>query len=156
MLWRGPENNVISTCEELGIGFVPWSPLGVQFLTAWIDENTKFAKGDFRSLESRFSPENLSQNMKLIELVKVWAIRKSATPAQIALSWLMAQKDFIVPIPGTTNKDHMLQNIGAVNIHFTNNELNELNNSINKMKIHGKRLPDFVQAFSDVEAPIKI
>lgn len=155
MLWRGPENNVISTCEELGIGFVPWSPLGVQFLTGWIDENTKFAKGDFRSLESRFSPENISQNIKLIELVKEWAIKKSAAPAQIALAWLMAQKDFIVPIPGTTNKDHILQNIGAINVHFTTKELNELNNSINEIKIMGKRLPDFVQAFSDVEAPVK-
>lgn len=155
MLYRGPEDKVISTCEELGIGFVPWSPLGVQFLTGWIDTNTKFAEGDFRGLESRFSPENIKQNMPLVQLVEQWAERKSATPAQIALAWLMAQKDFIVPIPGTTNKDHMLQNIGAVNIHFTASEIKELNDSINKIKIHGQRLPDFVQVYSDVEAPIK-
>lgn len=156
MLWRGPENKVISTCEELGIGFVPWSPLGVQFLTGWIDANTKFAQGDFRSLESRFETENIIKNMPLVDLVKQWAKEKSATPAQIALAWLMAQKDFIVPIPGTTNKDHMLQNIGAVNVHFTNSELKELNESIAKIIIHGNRLPDFVQVYSDVEAPRKI
>lgn len=155
MLYRGPEDKVISTCEELGIGFVPWSPLGVQFLTGWIDTNTKFAEGDFRGLESRFSPENIKQNMPLVQLVEQWAERKSATPAQIALAWLMAQKDFIVPIPGTTNKDHMLQNIGAVNIQFSASEINELNKSINKIKIQGQRLPDFVQVYSDVEAPIK-
>jgi aryl-alcohol dehydrogenase-like predicted oxidoreductase len=156
MLWRGPENKVISTCEELGIGFVPWSPLGVQFLTGWIDTNTKFAQGDFRSLESRFETENIIKNMPLVDLVKQWAKEKSATPAQIALAWLIAQKDFIVPIPGTTNKDHMLQNIGAVNVHFTNSELKELNESIAKIIIHGNRLPDFVQVYSDVEAPRKI
>ena len=156
MLWRGPENKVISTCEELGIGFVPWSPLGVQFLTGWIDTNTKFAQGDFRSLESRFETENIIKNMPLVDLIKQWAKEKSATPAQIALAWLMAQKDFIVPIPGTTNKDHMLQNIGAVNVHFTNSELKELNESIAKIIIHGNRLPDFVQVYSDVEAPRKI
>lgn len=155
MLWRGPENKVISTCEELGIGFVPWSPLGVQFLTGWIDANTKFAQGDFRSLESRFETENIIKNMPLVDLVKQWAKEKSATPAQIALAWLIAQKDFIVPIPGTTNKDHMLQNIGAVNVHFTNSELKELNESIAKIIIHGNRLPDFVQVYSDVEAPLK-
>ena len=155
MLWRGPENKVISACEELGIGFVPWSPLGVQFLTGWIDANTKFAQGDFRSLESRFETENIIKNMPLVDLVKQWAKEKSATPAQIALAWLMAQKDFIVPIPGTTNKDHMLQNIGAVNVHFTNSELKELNESIAKIIIHGNRLPDFVQVYSDVEAPLK-
>lgn len=155
MLWRGPENKVISACEELGIGFVPWSPLGVQFLTGWIDANTKFAQGDFRSLESRFETENIIKNMPLVDIVKQWAKEKSATPAQIALAWLMAQKDFIVPIPGTTNKDHMLQNIGAVNVYFTNSELKELNESIAKIIIHGNRLPDFVQVYSDVEAPLK-
>jgi aryl-alcohol dehydrogenase-like predicted oxidoreductase len=155
MLWRGPENKVISTCEELGIGFVPWSPLGVQFLTGWIDANTKFAQGDFRSLESRFETENIIKNTPLVDLVKQWAKEKSATPAQIALAWLIAQKDFIVPIPGTTNKDHMLQNIGAVNVHFTNSELKELNESIAKIIIQGNRLPDFVQVYSDVEAPLK-
>lgn len=155
MLWRGPANEIIPTCEELGIGFVPWSPLGVQFLTGWIDENTRFVSGDFRSTESRFSPENLAHNLILVELLKKWALQKSATPAQIALGWLMAQKPWIVPIPGTTHKGHMLQNIGAVNVHFSASELSELNDSIAKIEILGKRLPDMVQVFSDVEAPIK-
>lgn len=155
MLWRGPEKEVIPTCEQLGIGFVPWSPLGVQFLTGWIDANTVFAPGDFRSTETRFSPDNLSSNLALVELVKEWAIRKSAAPAQIALAWLMAQKPWIVPIPGTTNKTHMLQNIGASTISFTSAELGELNASVASIKIVGKRLPDRVQVFSDVEAPLK-
>jgi len=155
MLWRGPENEVLPTCEELGIGFVPWSPLGVQFLTGWIDANTRFASGDFRGTESRFSPENLPHNLKLVELVKKWAEHKHATPAQIAMAWLMAQKPWIVPIPGTTNMAHMLQNIGAVSVHFTPSELAELNESVAAIQIRGQRLPDVVQAFSDVEAPSK-
>jgi aryl-alcohol dehydrogenase-like predicted oxidoreductase len=156
MLYRGVENNnVLTTCEELGIGFVPWSPLGVQFLSAWIDENTKFAQGDFRSLETRFTSENIALNMPLVDLVKQWAVKKSATPAQIALAWLLAQKDFIVPIPGTTNKEHMLQNIGAINVQFSADELIQLNKSINDIKINGNRLPDYVQVYSDVEAPLK-
>jgi len=155
MLWRGPEKEVIPTCEELGIGFVPWSPLGVQFLTGWIDVNTRFAPGDFRGTESRFSPENLPHNVALVELVKKWAKRKSVTPAQIALAWLMAQKPWIVPIPGTTHKEHMLQNIGAVAVRFTSAELAELNESVAAINIRGQRLPDAVQIFSDVEAPPK-
>ena len=102
MFWRGPEREVIPLCEELGIGFVPWSPLGVAFLTGAIDEVTRFAEGDIRDIESRFSPENLPHNMQLVELVKGWAERKQAAPGQIALAWLMAQKPWIVPIPGTT------------------------------------------------------
>lgn len=109
MLWRGPEKQVLPVCEELGIGFVPWSPLGVQFLTGWIDENTRFAAGDFRATETRFSPDNLPHNLQLVALLKSWAIRKNAAPGQIALAWLLARKPWIVPIPGTTNKDHMLQ-----------------------------------------------
>lgn len=155
MLWRGPEKEVIPTCKELGIGFVPWSPLGVQFLTGWIDVNTRFAPGDFRGTESRFSPENLPHNVALVELVKKWAKRKSVTPAQIALAWLMAQKPWIVPIPGTTHKEHMLQNIGAVAVRFTSAELAELNGSVAAINIRGQRLPDAVQIFSDVEAPPK-
>ncbi|CAM3189983.1 aldo/keto reductase [Vibrio diazotrophicus] len=155
MLWRGPEKSVLPTCEELGIGFVPWSPLGVQFLTGWIDERTRFAQGDFRSTESRFFPENLAHNMKLVELITQWAVRKNAAPAQIALAWLMAQKPWIVPIPGTTSKDHMLQNTQAVNVTFTAQELSELNDSLSKIEIKGNRLPDAVQVYSDVEAPLK-
>ena len=151
MLWRGPENEVIPTCEELGIGFVPWSPLGVQFLTGAIDANTRFAPGDIRGVESRFSPENLPHNLALVELVKRWAERKQATPAQIALAWLMAQKPWIVPIPGTTQMAHMLQNIGAAAVRFTPSELSELNSSVSAIQILGQRL----EVFSGVEAPPK-
>ena len=119
MLWRGPEKEVIPLCEELGIGFVPWSPLGVQFLTGAIDANTRFALGDIRGVESRFSPENLPQNLTLVDLVRRCAERKNATPAQIALAWLMAQKPWIVPIPGTTQMPHMLENIGASAVQWT-------------------------------------
>jgi aryl-alcohol dehydrogenase-like predicted oxidoreductase len=153
MLWRGPESEVIPLCEELGIGFVPWSPLGVAFLAGAIDENTRFADGDIRKVETRFSPENLPHNLQLVELVKSWAERKQAAPGQIALAWLMAQKPWIVPIPGTTQMAHMLQNIGASAIRFTPAELAELNASVRSIDIHGQRLPDAVRVFSGVEAP---
>ncbi len=155
MLWRGPEKEVIPTCEDLGIGFVPWSPLGVQFLTGWIDANTRFAAGDIRGVESRFSPENLPHNLALVALIKRWAERKSATPAQIALAWLMAQKPWIVPIPGTTQMAHMLENAGADAVRFTPSEINELNASVAAIEIRGARLPDQVLVFSAVEAPPK-
>ncbi len=155
MLWRGPEQEVIPTCEELGIGFVPWSPLGVQLLTGWIDANTRFAPGDIRSIESRFSPENLPHNLSLVELVKSWAKRKQATPAQIALAWLMAQKPWIVPIPGTTLMAHMLDNSGAAGVRFTASEISELNSAVKAIEVKGQRLPDGVLAFSGVEAPMK-
>ena len=108
MLWRGPEESVIPLCQELGIGFVPWSPLGVGFLTGAIDAETRFADGDIRKVETRFSPENIPHNLALVQLLKAWGERKRATPAQIALAWLMAQKPWIVPIPGTTQMAHML------------------------------------------------
>jgi aryl-alcohol dehydrogenase-like predicted oxidoreductase len=155
MLWRGPEKEVIPTCEELGIGFVPWSPLGVQFLTGAIDANTRFALGDIRGVESRFSPENLPHNLTLVDLVRRWAERKNATPAQIALAWLMAQKPWIVPIPGTTQMPHMLENIGATAVRWTPPELAELNAAVSAIKIQGARLPDQVLVFSGVEAPPK-
>ena len=126
MLWRGPEKSVLPVCEQLGIGFVPWSPLGVQFLTGWIDEQTWFAEGDFRSLESRCSPENVRHNMALVKVLLEWAERKNATPAQIALSWLLHQKPWIVPIPGTTTQQHMLHNSSAATIELSRGELNEL------------------------------
>ena len=155
MLWRGPEKDVIPTCEELGIGFVPWSPLGVQFLTGSIDANTRFAPGDIRSVESRFASENLPHNLALVELVKRWAERKNAAPAQIALAWLMAHKPWIVPIPGTTQMAHLLQNIGADAVRFTPSELAELNGAVSAIQIRGARLPDQVLVFSGVEAPSK-
>jgi aryl-alcohol dehydrogenase-like predicted oxidoreductase len=155
MIWRGPEQEVIPTCEELGIGFVPWSPLGVQFLTGWIDANTRFAPGDIRAVESRFSPENLRHNLQLVELLKTWAKRKKATPGQIALAWLMAQKPWIVPIPGTTQMAHMVENSGAAAVRFTPSEISELNTAVRAIEVEGQRLPDAVLVFSGVEAPLK-
>jgi aryl-alcohol dehydrogenase-like predicted oxidoreductase len=155
MLWRGPEREVLPLCEELGIGFVPWSPLGVQFLTGWIDANTRFAPGDIRAVESRFSPENLTHNLQLVALVKRWAELKRATPAQIALAWLLAQKPWIVPIPGTTQMAHMVENSGADDVRFTSTELAELNAAVRAIEVRGARLPEQVQVFSGVEAPPK-
>ena len=155
MLWRGPEKDVIPACEELGIGFVPWSPLGVQFLTGWIDADTRFAPGDIRGVEPRFSPENLKHNLALVELVKHWAEQKNAAPAQITLAWLMAQKPWIVPIPGTTQMAHMIQNTGADAVRFSPSELSELNAAVSAIEIRGARLPEQVLVFSGVEAPPK-
>jgi aryl-alcohol dehydrogenase-like predicted oxidoreductase len=155
MLWRGPEEGIIALCQELGIGFVPWSPLGVGFLAGAIDANTRFADGDIRKIESRFAPENLPHNLALVELLKRWAVRKQATPAQIALAWLMAQKPWIVPIPGTTQMAHMLENIGAAAVRFTAPEVAELNRSVSAIQVRGARLPDAVLVYSGVEAPPK-
>jgi aryl-alcohol dehydrogenase-like predicted oxidoreductase len=155
MLWRGPEAEIIPLCQELGIGFVPWSPLGVGFLSGAIDANTRFAQGDIRGIESRFAPENLPHNLALVEIVKRWAERKGAAPAQIALAWLMAQKPWIVPIPGTTQMAHMLENIGAADVLFTSAELAELNGAVSEVQIRGARLPEAVLVYSGVEAPPK-
>jgi len=155
LLWRGPEKEIIPLCEELGIGFVSWSPLGVGFLTGAIDADTHFAQGDIRGNETRFSPENLSHNLKIVDLLKNWSKQKQATPAQISLAWLLAQKPWIVPIPGTTQMAHMLENIGAEDVKFTTAELKEFNKQLDAIQIQGERLPAFVQAFSDVEAPLK-
>jgi aryl-alcohol dehydrogenase-like predicted oxidoreductase len=155
LLWRGPEEVVLPICQELGIGFVPWSPLGAGFLTGAIDANTRFAAGDFRGMTSRFSPENVPHNLALVALAKQWGERKHATPGQISLAWLMAQKPWIVPIPGTTQMAHMLDNIGADAVHFTATELAEFNQALAAIKVQGARLPEFVQAMSGVEAPLK-
>ena len=125
----------------------------MEFLTGAIDANTRFAHGDIRGVESRFSPENLPHNLALVELVKRWAERKQATPAQIALAWLMAQKPWIVPIPGTTQMAHMLENIGAAAVRSRRRELAELNAAGCAIEIRGRRLPDAVLVFSGVEAP---
>ncbi|MET0742474.1 MAG: aldo/keto reductase [Microvirga sp.] len=153
MLWRGPEDAVLPLCQELGIGFVPWSPLGVGFLTGAIDARTRFAPGDIRGIESRFSPDNLPHNLALVALLRDWAERKQATPAQIALAWLMAQRPWIVPIPGTTQMPHMRENVGAAALRFTAPELAELNRAVAAIQVRGARLPDAVQAYSGVEAP---
>ena len=155
LLWRGPEKFILSLCEELGIGFVPWSPLGVGFLTGAIDKNTRFAQGDIRGIEGRFSPENLPNNLALVDLVKKWGQQKQATPGQISLAWLLAQKPYIVPIPGTTQMAHMMENIGADNVSFSADELRQFNSELSGIEIKGARLPDAVQVYSDVEAPLK-
>ena len=153
-LWRGPEDEVLPTCEELGIGFVPWSPLGVGFLTGAIDEHTRFAEGDFRRLEPRFAPENLAHNVALVGVLRRWAERKGAAPGQVALAWLLAQKPWIVPIPGTTNPAHLRQNVGAAAVELTASELAELTADVSAVEIQGARLPDSVQVMSGVEAPL--
>ncbi len=153
LLWRGPEVWVLAACEELGIGFVPWSPLGVAFLNGAIDANTRFAPGDIRGIETRFSPENLPNNLALVGLLKRWAERKDSRPGQIALAWLLAQKPWIVPIPGTTQMAHMLENTGAAAVRFSPAELIEFTVAADAIKIVGARLPDAVLAYSEVEAP---
>lgn len=156
MLWRGPETWVLAACEELGVGFVCWSPLGVGFTTGAIDAATRFADGDIRKGESRFNPENLPNNLRLVRLLETWAQRKNATPGQISLAWLLAQKPWIVPIPGTTQMAHMVENSAAAAIRFTPAELAELTAAASAINITGARLPPAVQAYSEVEAPPKI
>ena len=155
LLWRGPEETIIPLCQELGIGFVPWSPLGVGFLTGAIDAQTRYAPGDIRGNEGRFSPENITNNLALVDLIKRWAAQKGTTPAQISLAWLMAQKPWIVPIPGTTQMAHMLENIGADDVKFTADEIRQFNTELATIEIKGARLPQAVQVFSDVEAATK-
>lgn len=155
MLWRGPEQEVLATCAELGIGFVPWSPLGVGFLTGAIDARTRFAEGDIRGIETRFTPPNIEHNLALVRLLRDWAERKQATPARIALAWLMAQQPWIVPIPGTTQMAHLLDNLGAGEVVFSAGELRELNAAVAAVAVQGERLPPAVQAYSGVEAPLR-
>lgn len=155
LLWRGPEQKILPLCEELGIGFVAWSPLGVGFTTGAIDANTRFAQGDIRGGESRFSPENLTKNLAVVEVLKKWGEKKNATSGQISLAWLLHQKPWIVPIPGTTQMAHMLENSAADNVKFSADEFQELSKELDAIKIVGERLPAAVQVFSDVEAPLK-
>jgi aryl-alcohol dehydrogenase-like predicted oxidoreductase len=155
LIWRGPEKAILPLCQELGIGFVPWSPLGVGFLTGAIDANTRFAPGDIRGIERRFSPENLPNNLALVDLLKKWGTQKKATPGQLSLAWLLAQKPWIVPIPGTTQMAHMLENSASTDVKFNANELQEFNKELNAIEIKGQRLPDAVQVYSDVEAAPK-
>jgi aryl-alcohol dehydrogenase-like predicted oxidoreductase len=144
LFWRGPEAELLPTLEELGIGFVPFSPLGAGFLTGKIDENTKFDPTDFRNNVPRFSPEARKVNMALVELVKRFAERKGATPAQVALAWLLAQKPWIVPIPGTTKLHRLEENLGAVNVDLNENDLKEIDEAASRLKLEGARLPEAV------------
>lgn len=155
MLWRGPEKGLLQLCEELGIGFVPFSPLGYGFLAGAIDMETTFAPGDFRSLTSRMEPENRRSNLALVDVARQWAERKGATPGQVALAWLMAQRPWIVPIPGTTQMPHMLENVGATQLQFSPTELADLNRSVAAITVKGARMPPLVQSWSAVEAPSK-
>jgi aryl-alcohol dehydrogenase-like predicted oxidoreductase len=140
--WRRPEAEIIPTLEELGIGFVPYSPLGKGFLTGAIKEDTTFASTDFRSTLPRFTPEALKANQALIDLLGSIAKRKNATPAQIALAWLLAQKPWIAPIPGTTKLNRLEENIGAVAVELTSNDLREIENSSSQIKVEGDRYPE--------------
>jgi aryl-alcohol dehydrogenase-like predicted oxidoreductase len=142
LFWRGPEVELLPILEELGIGFVPFSPLGAGFLTGKIDENTKFDPTDFRNLVPRFSPKARKANMALVDLVKAVAERKVATPAQVALGWLLAQEPWIVPIPGTTNLHRLEENLGAVNVELTGSDLKQIDEASSKLKLEGARLPE--------------
>jgi len=142
LFWRGPEAELLPALQELGIGFVPFSPLGAGFLTGKIDENTKFDPTDFRNMVPRFSPESRKANMALVDLVKAVGQRKGATPAQVALAWLLAQKPWIVPIPGTTKLHRLEENLGAVNVALTENDLKQIQDASSKLKLEGARLPD--------------
>lgn len=155
MLFRGPEAQVLPLCEELGIGFVPWSPLGMGFLAGTVNAASRFERQDFRASVPRFAPDALPANMALADLVKTWAARKNVTPAQLSLAWLSAQKPWIVPIPGTTNVAHLEENIAAALVTFSSAELNELNAAVAAIPIRGERLSPAVLSATGVEAPPK-
>jgi len=145
-LWfREPEKEVMPTLEELGIGFVPFSPLGKGFLTGKINEDTKFDKTDFRNIVPRFTPENRKANQAVVDLVRQLAERKKAMPAQIALAWLLAQKPWIVPIPGTTKLERLEENVGAVGVELTSHDLREIDSAASKITVQGARYPEELQ-----------
>jgi aryl-alcohol dehydrogenase-like predicted oxidoreductase len=146
--WRRPEEEILPTLEELGIGFVPYSPLGKGFLTGKIDEDAKFDKGDFRNILPRFTPENLKANQVVVDLVRKIAERKKATPAQIALAWILAQKPWIVPIPGTTKLSRLDENIGAAAIQLTPDDLREIDSAAAKFPVQGARYPEHIEQLS--------
>lgn len=148
-IWtRDPEPEVLPICEELGIGFVPWSPLGQGFLTGKIDASTKFDSTDFRAVFPRFTEEARNANLALVELLKQIAQRKNATPAQIALAWLLAQKPWIVPIPGTTKIHRLDENIGAASVEVAPDDLDEINTAASRIPIQGERLPESILRMS--------
>jgi aryl-alcohol dehydrogenase-like predicted oxidoreductase len=148
-IWtRDPEPEVLPTCEELGIGFVPWSPLGQGFLTGKIDASTKFDSTDFRTAFPRFTEEARKANQAVVDLLKQIAQRKNATPAQIALAWLLAQKLWIVPIPGTTKIHRLEENVGSVSVELTDEDLDEIDAAASKIPIRGERLPESILRMS--------
>ena len=143
--WREPEAEVIPVLEELGIGFVPFSPLGKGFLTGKISEDTQFDKTDFRNIVPRFTPENRKTNQVVVDLIGKFAHQKKTTPAQIALAWLLAQKPWIVPIPGTTKLPRLEENIGAVAVELTSEDLQQLEAATSKISVQGARYPEELQ-----------
>jgi aryl-alcohol dehydrogenase-like predicted oxidoreductase len=143
--WREPEEEILPTLEELGIGFVPFSPLGKGFLTGQMDENTKFDSSDFRNLVPRFTPEARKANQALVDLLGQIAAGKQATPAQIALAWLLAQKPWIVPIPGTTKRHRLEENIGAAGLELTPADLHNIDSAVSKITVQGARYPEHLQ-----------
>jgi len=145
MWWRRPEEELLPTLEELGIGLVPFSPLGKGFLTGKIDEKTTFDKSDFRNIVPRFTPEARKANQTLVDLLRNIAKRKKATPAQIALAWLLAQKPWIVPIPGTKKLSRLEENLGAVNVELTAGDLHEIEGAASKISIQGARYPEALE-----------
>src|SRR2546426_4119759 len=140
--WRKPEEEVLPTIEELGIGFVPFSPLGKGFLTGKIDESTTFDSSDFRNIVPRFTAEARNANQALVDLLRSIGERKNATPAQLALAWLLAQKPWIVPIPGTTKLNRLDENIGAVSVELTSDDLREIDSAASKIEVQGARYPE--------------
>jgi aryl-alcohol dehydrogenase-like predicted oxidoreductase len=140
--WREPEREILPTLEELGIGFVPFSPLGKGFLTGTIDDKTTFEPTDFRNVVPRFTEENRKANLAFVEWLKTFAARKSATPAQIALAWLLAQKAWVVPIPGTTKRHRLEENLGALDIHLSAEDLRDIDRAVSQIEVQGARYPE--------------
>lgn len=147
--WREPEEKILPVLEELGIGFVPFSPLGKGFLTGKISADTKFEPGDFRNVVPRFSSENRKANEALVDLIGEFAQQKKATPAQVALAWLLAQKPWIIPIPGTTKLHRLEENIGAANVHLTSDDLQQIGEIASKAQVQGERYPEAMQRMID-------
>jgi len=140
--WREPEREILPTLEELGIGFVPFSPLGKGFLTGTIDDKTTFEASDFRNVVPRFTEENRKANLAFVEWLKTFAARKRATPAQIALAWLLAQKPWIVPIPGTTKRHRLEENLGALDVHLTAEDIRDIDRAASQIEVQGARYPE--------------
>jgi len=143
--WRRPEEQTLPTLEELGIGFVPFSPLGKGFLTGTINETTTFDRSDFRNIVPRFTPEARKANQTIVDVVRRLAAKKQATPAQIALAWLLAQKPWIVPIPGTTKRNRLEENIGAAAVELTEDDLRDIESAASQITVQGARYPEHLE-----------
>jgi aryl-alcohol dehydrogenase-like predicted oxidoreductase len=153
VLWRGPEDEVLPLCEELGIGFVPFTPLGAGFATGAINPYTRFSEGDFRAMVPRNSPENMPANMAVVQVLQDWAVRTGATPAQLALAWLLARRPWVVPIPSATRTAHLLENLGAEDVALSEDDMAALDADLLQIEVQGDRLPAPVLAATGVEAP---